>query len=206
MDYILSLIDTYGLYIIFIIIILEYSCFPLPSEVVLPLAGAIGYTNNVNPFIMIGFSVIAGMLGATICYLIGFCGRKTIFRKKSEEEKSNTLYDRYGNVAISVGRIIPLCRTYISFIAGMKKHKFLPYILFTMLGIIVWNSCLILLGYLFYDNIDIVAKYYQEYKVFILIIIGLIIIFLIYKKIVKNKKMRKIFSHNSNTILPYKKH
>lgn len=189
LTYIFNLINMYGLYIIFIVIILEYSCFPIPSEVVLPLAGAIGYSHQINPFIMVIFSVMAGLAGSLICYLIGYFTGKTFFRKKKEETESITFYKKYGNLAISVGRIIPLCRTYISFIAGINKHKFLPYIFFSTIGICIWNTCLILLGYLFYDNIEIVAIFYKKYKYFILALLFIIFFLYLFKKrkIIKNK-------------------
>lgn len=186
LDYIFELISSYGLYIIFIVIVLEYSCFPFPSEVVLPLAGAIGYNHNINPFIMVLFSILAGLIGCLICYMIGYFGGKTFIKQnkhKKEESESISFYKRYGNVAISVGRIIPLCRTYISIIAGINKHKLLPYIFFSIIGISVWNTCLILLGYLFYDNIEIIALFYNKYKFIILTLVLFIIGITLFRKI-----------------------
>ena len=175
---IFNLIDEYGAYIIFLAIFLEYACFPLPSEVILPLAGAIGYNANISPVLMIALSSIAGLLGALLCYYLGVLGSLPFFKPKSKEENDSiSFYEKYGNWAILFGRLIPLCRTYISFIAGVKKHKVWKYILFSSIGIIIWNSILITLGYVFYDNIDIISIWYSEYK---FIILGLIcIIFII---------------------------
>lgn len=193
MEIIFDLIEKYGVYIVFIVIFLEYSCFPLPSEVLLPLAGAISYNNNINPFIMILLSVIAGLGGALLCYCLGYLGAKPLLQHKKEKKESLSFYERYGNMSVFVGRLIPLCRTYISFIAGFKKHKIMNYICYTALGIIIWNTILILLGYFFYDNIDIIGAWYIKYKYFVLAIGGTIIILIIIKK----WKKRRVTPHKT---------
>ncbi|MDY4145416.1 MAG: DedA family protein [Bacilli bacterium] len=186
---IFNLIDEYGVYIIFLAIFLEYACFPLPSEVILPLAGAIGYNANISPVLMIALSSIAGLLGALLCYYLGVLGSLPFFKPESKEENDSiSFYEKYGNWAILFGRLIPLCRTYISFVAGVKKHKVWKYILFSSIGIIIWNSILITLGYVFYDNIDIISIWYSEYKFIILGLICIIFIIVIIKKIKKRKK------------------
>ena len=186
---IFNLIDEYGAYIIFLAIFLEYACFPLPSEVILPLAGAIGYNANISPVLMIALSSIAGLLGALLCYYLGVLGSLPFFKPESKEENDSiSFYEKYGNWAILFGRLIPLCRTYISFVAGVKKHKVWKYILFSSIGIIIWNSILITLGYVFYDNIDIISIWYSEYKFIILGLICIIFIIVIIKKIKKRKK------------------
>lgn len=194
MNFVFDLIENYGIYIIFIVIFLEYSCFPLPSEVILPLTGAISYSYNVNPFVMILLSVVAGLGGAMLCYCLGYFGTKPFLKHQKEEKESVSFYERYGNMAVFVGRLIPLCRTYISFVAGFKKHKPLNYLLFTTLGIFIWNTILILLGYFFYDNIDIIGTWYIKYKYFIIAIIILFVVLFILKKM----KKRRITPHKTN--------
>lgn len=192
LDNFFNLIDEYGTYIIFLAIFLEYACFPLPSEVILPLAGAIGYNANISPIVMIALSSACGLLGALLCYFLGILGTVPFFKPKEKEETDSlSFYEKYGNFAILFGRLIPLCRTYISFIAGIKKHKLWKYILFSSIGIIIWNSILISLGYIFYDNIDIISVWYNEYKFIILGIVLIIIVIIIIKKIIKRKKVNK---------------
>lgn len=188
MNFWITLLNNYGLYIIFILITLEYACFPVPSEVVLPLAGAIGYINNINPLLMILLASVCGYGGACFCYFLGYFGKTKIInklnkKKKKEISESKSFYEKYANLAICGGRIIPICRTYISFIAGAHKHNFLSYSIFSLIGIIIWNATLITLGYFFYDNIEIIQPFYNTYKYFILSLLALIIIIIIIKKI-----------------------
>ena len=195
MIFLISLLNTYGIYIIFILITLEYACFPIPSEVVLPLAGAIGYLNNINPLIMILLATVCGYIGAIFCYYLGYFGKTKIINKlnknnEREANESKSFYKKYANFAICGGRIVPICRTYISFVAGANKHNFISYSIFTLIGIIIWNATLITLGYFFYDNIEIIQPFYNTYKYIILSLIGIIISFIIIKKI-KTKQRNK---------------
>lgn len=188
MESVIYLINEYGIYFIFILITIEYACFPVPSEVVLPLAGAIGYVNNINPLLMILIASICGYIGSCFCYFLGYFGKTKIMNrltrnKDKEVNESKSFYSKYANIAICGGRIIPICRTYISFIAGANKHKFLSYSFFSIIGIIIWNATLITLGYLFYDNIDIIKPFYDTYKYIILSIILIVIFIILYKKI-----------------------
>lgn len=194
---ILDFINQYGMIAIFIAILIEYACFPIPSEVILPLAGAIAIENNSSYFYVLFISVIAGNIGSIICYLIGYCfGRKGIdflikIYPKSERGiyEAELKYNKYSNLSVSVGRLIPLCRTYISFIAGVSKQNFIKYLFFSSLGITVWNSILILLGFKFYQNLDYVIEIYNNYKlviIFLLIILVIGLLFIhIFKKAVK---------------------
>lgn len=197
MDFWISLINNYGIYIIFIVITLEYACFPIPSEIVLPLAGAIGFINNINPLLMIALASVCGYIGSCFCYTLGFLGKTKIINKlnkKNEKEisESKSFYKKYCNLAICGGRIVPICRTYISFIAGINKHNFLTYSIFSLIGITIWNATLITLGYFFYNNIEIIQPFYQNYKYIILTILAIIIIIYIFKKIKFNKKNKTV--------------
>lgn len=186
MNDILNLVSDYGIIIVFVFVLLEYACFPLPSEVVLPLSGAIAYESDINPFIMILICTIAGVIGTLLCYSLGYIGKNKLFNKftkNKERDESLSFYEKYGNVAISVGRLIPICRTYISFVAGGNKHNIIQYLFFSTIGILIWNTLLIFLGYLFYDNLDYIGLLYKDYKVVVFIIIGLIITLIIIKKI-----------------------
>lgn len=185
MDNILNLVNEYGIYIVFIIVLFEYACFPLPSEIVLPLSGGIAYECNINPFIMILICTVSGILGTLICYFLGYVGKNKLlnrFTKSKDRNESSSFYTKYGNIAISVGRLIPFCRTYISFVAGANRHKFWHYLFFSTIGILIWNTILIMLGYLFYDNIEYIAILYKDYKLIIFGIISLLVCIIIIKK------------------------
>ena len=74
MEWIIDFIAQYGLIAMFLFIACEYACLPLPSEVVLPLSGAMAVSSGRPLLLVIFISVVAGLLGSMICYSIGYSG------------------------------------------------------------------------------------------------------------------------------------
>ena len=196
-DWIQNFINNYGLIAIFIIIILEYSCFPIPSEVVLPTAGMICVEMGIGFGYILLLSLIAGLIGSMICYLIGYYGGTKVLNKiankfpkmKKGMNYATSEYEKYSNLSVCFGRIIPLCRTYISFVAGVSQQNLYKYIFYTSIGITIWNTILILIGYLFYDHIDEFLNIYNQYKLIVIVaaVIIIIIAFIVHKYKKENK-------------------
>lgn len=176
MELLSSLFETYGFLGLCLMILLEYACFPISSEIVLPFCGAFAKNYNISFFLLIPGSVAAGMIGTSLCYVVGRLGGtrlletiKTKFPKTRKGiEASEEKMERYGALAVCFGRVIPLCRTYIAFIAGSVKQPYGQYFAYSFFGITVWNCVLIGLGYLFQSNWHEVQRYYEDYKYLLL--------------------------------------
>lgn len=184
-----------GLIAMCIIIMLEYACFPVSSEIVLPLSGAVAAHKGISFFIMILCSVIAGSIGTSFCYSVGRFGGNALIgkliRKFPKTEKGiNSSYDkfnRFGSYAVCIGRMIPICRTYIAFIAGAAKQPFSVYFSYSFLGITIWNIILIGIGYTLGDNWTMVSTYYNQNKFFIILAVMLLALFFFALKFRKKK-------------------
>ncbi len=187
MSYFTNLIYEYGLLAMFLIILIEYACFPISSEIVLPFSGAVASLQHVNYFTILSLSVLAGLIGTSFCYAIGRLGGGALLNKlvkkfpKAEKGiiSSQVKFKKYGNLAVFFGRLIPICRTYIAFIAGAAEQSLLTYLFSSFIGITIWNAILIGLGYLLRENWDIVGAYYARYKDIILplvVFLGLVIL------------------------------
>lgn len=167
-----NLIYKYGIIAMFFIILIEYACFPISSEIVLPFSGAVASLQHVNYFVILPLSVLAGLIGTSFCYAIGRLGGATlldkIIRKFPKSEKginsSREKFQRYGGLAVCFGRLIPICRTYIAFIAGAASQKYVTYFISSFIGITIWNAILIGLGYFLREKWSIVEVYYGRYK------------------------------------------
>lgn len=165
-------IADYGLIAMILIIFLEYACFPVSSEIILPFSGAMASASNISFLVILPLSVIAGLLGTSICYGFGRLGGNAILdcicnkfpKTKKSINSSKDKFEYYGNPAVLFGRMIPLCRTYIAFIAGTAKQPFKEYLVFSAIGIAIWNTVLIGIGYLMRENWKVVAYYYNNYK------------------------------------------
>ena len=135
MSYIEMIITDYGLPAMFFLIFLEYACFPVSSEIILPLAGLVGAGHGMPYAILVLISSAAGLGGTALTYGIGRAGgspllEKTMGRFPSLERPilaSYRTFGDHGKSAVFLSRIIPLCRTYIGFVAGAMKQPFGSY-------------------------------------------------------------------------------
>lgn len=188
MDSLTNLIYEYGMAAMFIIILLEYACFPVSSEIVLPLSGAIASLQHIPFYVILPASVLAGIIGTGFCYLIGRIGGNSILEyimRKFPKTRNGIListskFKQYGSFAVCFGRIIPICRTYIAFIAGAAGQKPVKFFSFSLFGIAIWNTVLIGIGYFLRENWDKAGMYYEQYKMFLipLLIVLFILLFL----------------------------
>ncbi|NLZ83910.1 MAG: DedA family protein [Clostridiales bacterium] len=199
MSFLTDLIYEYGTLAMFIIIMLEYACFPVSSEIVLPFSGAVASINDTNFIFIIFLSIIAGLIGTGITYTIGWFGGAALLNKikkrfPKSENGINSAFKRFNNhgaAAVCMGRVIPLIRTYIALVAGSAKLNPVTYFSYSALGITIWNTLLIGLGYTLRENYETVSQYYSRYKhnlipVFLISIAGLI-----FNKIYTKRKKAK---------------
>ena len=199
METILSLFDRYGIFAMIIIIFLEYACFPISSELVLPFSGAVARSEGISFFLLLPLSVLAGLLGTGLCYLAGRIGGDAILTKltnrfpKTEKAilSSRKKFEKYGAGAVCIGRVIPLCRTYIAFVAGAVGQSPSVYFPYSFLGITIWNSALLSLGYFLQENWGAVSGYYDRYKQYLIpVFIGIVAVLLLHKR-TKHRASRK---------------
>lgn len=193
MNTLLAFISTYKLAAISLIIFLEYACFPVSSEIVLPFSGAVCAMSDVSFILMLAVSIISGMLGTLVCYFLGRFGGNIILnfiiskfpKTKKGIETSKEKFECLGGMSVFFSRMIPLCRTYISFIAGAAMLPLKVYIPYSIAGIAIWNCILTGVGYLLGENWHIAAKFYSCYKNILIpcaLLIGIIVFFHIRNK------------------------
>lgn len=184
LTFLMNLINSVGYIGIVLTVGLEYACFPMPSEVVLPFVGFIASSGSITLIGAIIASTVAGILGSLICYYIGYFGGTPILNyigdKMPGSRKSihaaRSYFDRYSRASILFGRVIPLARTYISIPAGIAKMNILVFILYSAVGIVVWNTILISLGYYLGSNWTKVQKIMSDYSLLVGIIFALFLI------------------------------
>ena len=191
-------ISQYGLVAIFLVILLEYACFPVSSEIVLPFSGAVASINQTPYLVILPLSILAGLIGTGICFMIGWFGGGAILQAiKRKFPKSikpiDSSYEKFiknSASAVCIGRVIPLIRTYIALVAGSARMNPVTYFTSSLLGITVWNTLLIGLGYSLQSNYGRVAGYYNRYKhnllPVLLVFLGLFLCSRIYRRLKKD--------------------
>ena len=196
MEFVMDAVRDYGLIGVFVLILLEYACFPLPSEIVLPFSGAVASQSGWTYWEILLLSTIAGVLGALACYIIGYFGGYPLVEKIGRRfpkmqkglDASRKKYVQYASFASGVGRVIPLCRTYISFIEGISRQNIWSYLLSTAIGVAVWNSVLLALGFLLAENWELATEYYEQYKMILIPIVLVVVAVLVIRFILRRRK------------------
>jgi len=151
---------------VFVAALVETIIPPIPTLAVFPTAGFLASQEGFSLFSVIPM-IILGALGATIgttaIYLIALkLGRRILLRylkflKISEKklERVETWFEKYGDKAVFLGRMIPVMREMISVPAGLLEMKFPKFILYTFAGSLVWAAATILAGYYFGESLDL---------------------------------------------------
>lgn len=182
--FMMSLIGQLGYTGVFLVIGLEYACFPIPSEIVLPFVGMSIPQTALEFLPAFLVSIVAGLTGSLVCYLIGLYGGTPLLRKLSERssqlEKALTIFnhwfEKYGRWAVLFSRIIPLTRTYISLFAGVNKMPLSAFFLYSSTGIAIWNLVLMSLGFYLGHNWQLIEGILNTYSHIVLILIVLVLL------------------------------
>ena len=182
-NFIVNSVSDLGYIGIFIMMFLESSFFPFPSEVVMVPAGYLASKGEMNLIIAVLSGILGSVTGAWFNYLLAVkFGRKAIlkFLKQHHLEKIEKFFASHGEISTFNGRLLPGIRQYISFPAGLAKMNPLKFTLFTALGAGIWVIILALLGYFIGENSEIIHKYIKEITVIIVIV--LVIVTFVYVK------------------------
>ncbi|WP_372997463.1 DedA family protein [Lutispora sp.] len=191
LNYLIVITSEIGYIGVITIVGLEYACFPLPSEIVLPFVGFLAASGAVSYIGVLIASTIAGILGSLVCYYIGYFGGKPILDRIGDKVPSSrksifaakNTFDKYDKISVMIARVLPLARTYISIPAGIARMNVFKFILFSSIGIIIWNTVLISLGYYLGSNWMMVEQLMKKYTLFIgILVLVLTVIYLIKKR------------------------
>lgn len=196
LTFLIDTIGSFGYLGILLVVGLEYACFPLPSEVVLTFLGLSAAQGEFSFTGVLIFSIIGGILGSLICYAIGFYGgvplQNWLAKKLPSSQKSmlalNKWFKKYGKPAVLLARIVPLTRTYVSLLAGAESFSLKYFITYSTIGIALWNTVLVSLGYFIGDNLELINSIMEKYTFATIGIIILSIILFLYLKFYKKNK------------------
>ncbi len=154
----LHLFQQYGLLLLFAVFFLESMNLPgFPAGVIMPATGVLVSQSQINLVLTIFLSVLAGVLGSLVLYVLCFVGGSPYAYRFAAKHKSAQRFvslsqryiDRYHGWGIALCRVIPVLRTIVSIPAGLLRIPPALFIPWSVFGIFVWNTCLISFGYLF---------------------------------------------------------
>ena len=169
---------------IFLLMAVESSFIPFPSEIVLVPAGYLAYQGEMNIFLILLAAVLGSLVGAFVNYFIAlYLGRRFILRFGryffiSEETlyKLDTFFQNHGHISTFTGRLIPGIRQLISIPAGIAKMNKTEFTLYTALGAGIWSLVLILLGYFIGQEQELLQRYLKEITLITLLMVSLLLV------------------------------
>ena len=193
-NFIVETISSLGYLGIFILMFLESTVIPVPSEVVMIPAGYLAFKGEMNIYIVILLGALGSLGGALFNYYFALKFGKRFLMKYGKYffvshetiEKTETFFKNHGHISTFSGRLIPGLRHYISLPAGLARMNLFVFCLYTTLGATLWVVILTLLGYYLGDN-EALVKEYLRYLIVVVLISLAILVFWYYKR-VKNRK------------------
>ncbi|MFI0979151.1 DedA family protein [Streptomyces sp. NPDC021093] len=192
-----SLMETMGAPGAGLAIALENLFPPLPSEVILPLAGFAAGTGQMSLWAALLWTTAGSVVGALALYGVGaLLGRdrtvaiaaKLPLVKVSDIERTEAWFAKHGAKAVLFGRMIPIFRSLISVPAGIERMSIPVFLGLTTLGSAVWNTLFVLAGYLLGDNWEEVTGYVSVYSKVVLVVAGLAVVAFVGMRVLKKKK------------------
>ena len=195
-NFIVETVGSLGYAGIFIMMFLESSFFPFPSEVVMIPAGYLAYKGEMNMYLVILFGILGSLAGSLFNYYLAVkFGRrflikygKYFFIKEETIVKMEEFFKKHGHISTFSGRLIPVVRQYISLPAGLAKMNLFVFSLYTSLGAGIWVAILAILGYYLGDNEGLIKEYLRYIIVAILIALA-VLAFWYYRKTKRNKAL-----------------
>ena len=191
-------------WVITLLMAIESSFIPFPSEVVVPPAAYVAATTGeLNVFLVVLCATLGAIIGALINYgLARYLGRPLVYRfaesrighmcliDTAKVERAERYFDEHGAVGTFFGRLVPAVRQLISIPAGLARMSLGRFVLYTTLGAGLWNSILAGMGWYighYYSGQleEKVAQYSGELKIAMLALGVAVVLFLIYKGVKK---------------------
>ncbi|MDU7455635.1 MULTISPECIES: DedA family protein [Clostridium] len=153
----ISVLSSHNIYIIFIIMFLEsLNLTGIPSTIILPAIGILISLNNLSIIKILLLTIFASILGNIVFYFISYKFGSKIYdylynkfpKLQKVFDKAMNMSNKYGTKICLFGRLIPSIRSWISLVAGIFKVKLRDFLLYSSIGIFIWDILLILVGYL----------------------------------------------------------
>jgi len=181
-----NFIAAYGLVAVFVLMVFESCGFPFPSEVVMPTGGLLAATGHMPGGLVavIVAGAVANLVGSLIAYaaaarfgeplLLG--PGRYIGIRRHHLELADGWFRRWGLLAVFMGRVLPVIRTYISFPAGLARIDLLKFSALTLIGALPWCAMLALVGYELGRNYERISGPIEKGAVVLAVLVAIVVV------------------------------
>jgi len=201
-DWAVGVMETLGAPGAGLVIAIENLFPPLPSEVILPLAGFTASRGSFGLIEAIAFTTLGSIVGAWVLYALGaWLGRgrvraivnKLPLMSAEDFDKTEVWFAKHGTKAVFFGRMVPLFRSFISLPAGVERMNLLVFTGLTAAGSLIWNSIFVIAGFYLGENWHLVEAYAGVFqKIVIAVVVALVAWFVVARvRSIRSKKREK---------------
>jgi membrane protein DedA with SNARE-associated domain len=198
--FILDMYDAVGYLGVAIAVALETIVAPIPSEVILPMAGWKVSQSAADPSVLepltdqpwnlvltVAFATAGSLVGALVGYAIGAWGGRPLLDRwgryvgigAEDLDRADAWFVRWGSWAVFLGRMVPLVRTFVSYPAGIARMPLGKFIVFSTLGSLIWNVALIVAGFVVGENYEQIAAALKPYEYVIYAVVFLVVAYFV---------------------------
>lgn len=187
MTFAVNVVGDLGLAGIFVLMLMESACIPVPSEATMLFAGFNVSDGKYSLFAAVAFGVLGNLVGSWIAYAVGYFGRIEWFEKHGHHvlikphhiRWADNWFQRYGGATVFFTRVLPIIRTFISLPAGVARMPFWRFTGLTLLGCIPWVLMLTLIGKSAGSNWKHWKNnfHYLDYAVLAVVVVGVVWLF-----------------------------
>ena len=195
-QFLVNQIGDMGYLGIFLLMFIESTFFPFPSEIIMIPAGYLAYQGEMNLYIVIVVGIFGSVAGALLNYYLAMhLGKKIIlkygkyfFIKEETLDKLDTFFAKHGEISTFTGRLIPGIRQLISLPAGLARMNIAKFSFYTAIGAGIWIVVLVAIGYMVGSNQELISKYMKSATLIALVSVMLMIVFYV----VRHRRRREI--------------
>lgn len=182
-QWLLNTIGAMGYPGILLLMAMESSVIPVPSELVMPPAGYLAYQGNMNMVAAIACGTLGSLIGAYANYFVSqYLGRPLVLKygkyvliTPEKFEKVEKFFLQHGEISTFIGRLLPVVRHLISIPAGLSGMNHLKFSLYTLLGAGIWCTILTLIGYVIGENQQLIMQYSHKALLWVVLFCGALI-------------------------------
>ena len=161
---------------IFLLMLLESACIPIPSEVTMPFAGFLASGGRFSFWWVIIAGTAGNLVGSWLAYFFGWWGQEPVVRasvrrwgrylliSEHELDRAEEWFNRFGEAIVFFSRILPVVRTFISLPAGIAKMNFFKFTIYTVLGSFIWSFFLAKIGFTLQENWHALERYFRQFE------------------------------------------
>ncbi|MGH3356041.1 MAG: DedA family protein [Nocardioidaceae bacterium] len=173
---------------------------PLPSEVILPLAGFTASRGDMSLASALVWTTVGSVVGALVLYLLGaLLGRRRMraiavrmpLIRVEDVDKAEGWFARHGTKAVFFGRMVPIFRSFISIPAGIERMRLPVFVLYTTLGSLIWNVIFVMSGFILGENWHLVERYADPLQKLVIVVVLVAVAWFVVNRLVRERTARR---------------